>query len=137
LCYSFGVEAVTARPCTSIEPDVLALVAAPRRREILRLVWHEEREAGAIHRELDAVAPLTFGAVSQHLRRLAGAGLVTVRPDGRRRFYQARPEALGPIATWLEAMWGDALARLQLATELEAARRGPRSRLSPRNQGEP
>jgi DNA-binding transcriptional ArsR family regulator len=105
--------------------EPLAVLAHPRRREILRLVWRGERAAGEIHRALDDV---TFGAVSQHLRALAEAGLVGVRADGRRRLYRARPEAVGPLAATLEAMWDDALYRLKLHAELEESRRGPRPR---------
>ncbi len=89
------------------------------------MVWRGERSAGEIHRELGDV---TFGAVSQHLGRLAEAGWVEVRAEGRHRFYRARREALGPLAAALEAMWDDALYRLKLAAELEAGRRGPRRR---------
>jgi DNA-binding transcriptional ArsR family regulator len=46
---------------------------------------------------------VTFGAVSQHLRVLEDAGLVSVRRDGRRRLYQARREQLGPLRAVLEA----------------------------------
>lgn len=113
--------------------SALALVAAPRRREILRLVWRQERAAGEIHRRLDAVAPLSFPAVSQHLAALADAGLVECRRDGRRRFYRARPERLGALAPALEAMWDDALERLKLVAELEASRRGPK----PQREGDP
>jgi DNA-binding transcriptional ArsR family regulator len=105
--------------------DALAVLGAPRRREILRLLRSGERSAGAIHRELPDV---TFGAVSQHLRVLADAGLVAVRADGRERFYRGRPERLGALRPWLESMWDDALYRLRLAAELEAGRRGPRAR---------
>lgn len=103
-------------------PDVLAAVASPRRREILRLVWDAPRPAGQIHR---ALGDVTFGAVSQHLRALAEAGLVEVRSEGRQRFYQARPEALGPVAAALQTMWDDALYQLKLRAELEDSRRGP------------
>ena len=103
----------------------IAHLASPRRREILRLVWEEERQAGAIHR---ALGDVTFGAVSQHLGRLAAAGLVDVRSEGRWRFYRARRDALGAVAEALEAMWNDALYRLKVRAELEEARRGPRPR---------
>ena len=103
--------------------SLMAAVAAPRRREILRLVWRQEATAGAIHRALPDV---TFGAVSQHLRVLSEAGLVAVRREGRQRFYRALPESLGPLRPWLEAMWDDALYRLTIQAELEEARRGPR-----------
>jgi DNA-binding transcriptional ArsR family regulator len=55
---------------------------------------------------------MTFGAVSQHLAVLRGAGLVSVRRDGNRRFYTADKEALGPLRPMLEAMWRDTLDRL-------------------------
>ena len=105
-------------------PDILSTLASPRRREILRLVWKTPRAAGAIHR---ALGDVTFGAVSQQLRALADAGLVDVQSVGRARIYRARPEALGPLAGALEAMWDDALYRLKLRAELEESRRGPRS----------
>jgi DNA-binding transcriptional ArsR family regulator len=101
----------------------LATLAAPRRREILRLVWRAERPAGDIHR---ALGDVTFGAVSQHLHALQRAGLVAVRAEGRQRLYRARHDALGPLAATLEAMWDDALYQLKLRAELDEARRGPR-----------
>lgn len=103
---------------------VLQALGTPRRREILRLVWERERSAGEIHR---ALADVSFGAVSQHLGRLRGAGLVAERAQGRHRFYRARKVELEPLRPWLEAMWDDALYRLKLKAELEQARRGPRS----------
>jgi DNA-binding transcriptional ArsR family regulator len=106
-----------------VKPDVLAAVASPRRREILRLVWTKERAAGEIHA---AMPDVTFGAVSLQLRALAEAGVVAVRAERRHRFYRARPEALGPVAQVLERMWDDALWRLKLHAELEESRRGPR-----------
>jgi DNA-binding transcriptional ArsR family regulator len=105
--------------------DVFRALQAPRRREILRLVWEKERSAGEIHRSLDDV---TFGAVSQHLRVLEEAGLVGCRRDGRHRIYRARPETLGELRAWLETTWDSALGRLQLRAEMESARRGPRPR---------
>ena len=98
--------------------NALALVAEPRRAEILRLVWQRERRAG----EIAAAMPVTFGAVSQHLRVLREAGLVAVRKDGRHRYYVARREAFGPLADALEAMWGSALLRLKDVAEREERR---------------
>jgi DNA-binding transcriptional ArsR family regulator len=105
--------------------DALRVLSLPRRREILRLVWREERSAGEIAGLLPDV---TFWAISQHLGVLAGSGLVQRRAVGRRRLYRARRGAVGPLRTWLEAMWGDALYRLRLRAELEEGRRGPRRR---------
>lgn len=115
---------------------VLRALQTPRRREILRLVWNGERTAGEIHR---AFGDVTFGAVSQHLRVLAEAGLVTQRSEGRHRWYRARKPGLGRLRAWLESQWDSALARLQIEAELEAARRGPRPapRGSTRKQPQP
>ena len=103
--------------------NALAALASPRRREILRLCWREPRSAGELHR---ALGDVTFGAVSQHLRVLDAAGLVTREKRGRHRLYHARRAALGPLRTWLEAHWDDAMYQLKLRAELEEARRGPR-----------
>jgi DNA-binding transcriptional ArsR family regulator len=62
---------------------------------------------------------VTFGAVSQQLRRLREAGLVAERRAGRHRFYQARKESLGPIATILEGMWRARLTHLKSLAEAE------------------
>ena len=88
-------------------------------------MWDEELAAGAIHAELPDV---TFGAISLQLRALAEAGLVSVRAEGRNRFYRARAVALEPVAALLERIWDDALWRLKLHAELEETRRGPRPR---------
>lgn len=104
---------------------VLAALASPRRREILRLIWDEERQAGAIHA---AMPDVTFGAVSLQLRTLVEAGLIEQRAEGRQRFYRARRDALGPVADMLQEMWGHALWRLTLQAELEQTRRGPKPR---------
>ncbi len=103
----------------------MGALGTPRRRELLRLCWREERSAGELWRAMDDVS---FGAVSQHLGVLTAAGLVSARQDGRHRYYRARPEALGALAPWLESMWGDALQRLKLRAELAEARRGPQPR---------
>ncbi len=93
--------------------DQLTLIAEPTRRRILQIVWNNERCAGDIAREFES----TFGAVSQHLRVLRDAGLIVQRAEGRRRFYRARKDALGPLASALEAMWSDALVRLKSLAE--------------------
>jgi DNA-binding transcriptional ArsR family regulator len=107
------------------ETTVLAALASPRRREILRLVWNQELSAGTIHQ---AMPDVTFGAVSLQLRSLLEDGLVEARAESRRRFYRARREALGTLAEMLERMWDDKLWSLKLEAELEESRRGPRPR---------
>jgi len=111
---------------------LLDALASPRRREILRLVWDEERSAGDIRR---AMPDVTFGAVSLQLKTLEQAGLVETRRDKQFRYYRAKRAALGPVAAHLEAMWNDALWKLKLAAELEESRRGPRP--SRRRRGKP
>ena len=108
----------------------MAVIASPRRREILRLLWDGEQSVGAIH---EAMPDVTMGAVSLQLKTLAGAGLVEVRVNHRSRFYSVRRERLEAVAPMLQEMWNDALWRLKLAAELEEARRGPR----PRRRGRP
>ncbi len=109
----------------SSQATVLAALASPRRREILRLVWNEELSAGTIHR---AMPDVTFGAVSLQLRSLLEDGLVEARAESRQRFYRARREALGSLGEMLERMWDDKLWSLKLEAELEESRRGPRPR---------
>ena len=106
-----------------LDSAILAAVASPRRREILRLVWDREVAAGDIHA---AMPDVSFGAVSLQLRALIEAGLVDVRRENRHRYYTARREVLGPVGAALEHMWDDALWRLKLQAELEQTRRGPR-----------
>jgi len=93
---------------------VFDALAAPRRREILRLVWDRERSAGDIHR---AFSDVSFGAVSQHLSVLESAGLVARRDEGRFHYYAARRGELGFLGKWLEQMWDQALHDLQRHAE--------------------
>ena len=88
--------------------DVFQIVAEPRRRQILALVWSQELAAGDIASHFD----VTFGAVSQHLGILREAGLVTVRAEGNRRLYRADKERLGALRPIIESMWSESLERL-------------------------
>lgn len=93
----------------------LSLIAEPRRREILRMLWAQELSAGQIARQFR----VTFGAVSQHLGRLWRAGLLKRRRAGKQVFYVADRAALGPLAAGLEAMWADRLTVLKSLAEAE------------------
>jgi DNA-binding transcriptional ArsR family regulator len=96
--------------------DALQVVAEPRRREILRLVWEEEVPAGEIAARFD----VSFPAVSQHLAVLREAGFVSVRRDGTRRLYRADRDRLGDLAGVLQRMWAGTLDELAaLAEEAE------------------
>jgi DNA-binding transcriptional ArsR family regulator len=110
----------------ALDAALISALASPRRQEILRLTWREERTAGAIHQ---AMPDVTFGAVSLQLKALLEAGLIEARvpkSDKRNRYYKARPEALGEMGKMLERMWDDALWKLKVAAELEQTRRGPK-----------
>ena len=102
---------------------VLQAINEPRRRDILHLVARHELAAGQIHR---AFGDVTFGAISQHLRVLADAGLVVMRKDGRHRLYRARLDELGPLRKWLEDMWTRALDDLSTLVEAEELSAIPR-----------
>ena len=101
----------------NLATDFLPIVADPRRQAILRIVWDHEVSAGAI---ADAMPDITFGAVSQHLKVLRDAGLVTVRKDGRHRWYRADRAALGPLADVLAATWTAHLMDLRRLAEADA-----------------
>lgn len=98
--------------------EVLRAVADPTRRAILRLVRDGEVAAGEIAEHFPT---MSRPAVSQHLRVLADAGLVDVRPEGTRRLYRWRPDGLRDVATFVDDMWTDSLARLKVAAEREAS----------------
>lgn len=96
--------------------ESLRAVADPTRRAILRLVRAGELASGEIATHFPAISR---PAVSQHLRVLAAAGLVDVRPDGNRRLYRWRREGLRDAAAFVEEMWSDRLVRLKAAAERE------------------
>ena len=101
----------------------LKAIAAPRRRQILTLVRDGELAAGEIAAHFDISRP----AVSQHLTVLKEAGLVSERRNGTRRLYQARPEGLVPIRSFLEGFWDDRLDRLKLEAEREERKKRGRN----------
>jgi len=98
----------------------LRAVADPTRRTILRLVRDRERAVGDIASHFPRISQ---PAVSQHLRVLAEANLVTARRDGNRRLYRTHAEGLGEAWAFLDEMWSDRLARLKVAAEREQSER--------------
>ncbi len=81
----------------SREPDVFHAVAHPVRRAILASLRSGEHNAS----ELASPFAMTAGAVSQHLRILEEARLVTVRQDGRHRWYSLESRSLAEVADWV------------------------------------
>jgi DNA-binding transcriptional ArsR family regulator len=97
----------------------LRAIAEPRRREILRLIWDEELPAGQIAAHFD----VTRAAVSQHLRVLREADLVSERRVGTSRLYRARPERISEVRAWLDSYWAQGLDSLKGAVEWDEKRR--------------
>lgn len=90
-------------------------IAEDRRREILRLLRDQELSVGEVASRFDVTQP----AISQHLKILKKAGLVSERRDGTRHIYRARPEGLGELHDFLAEFMDDGLERLKQAAEAE------------------
>jgi DNA-binding transcriptional ArsR family regulator len=80
------------------DPDVFHAIAHPARRAILVKLRDGERTAG----DLAAPFEMTFAAISQHLKVLEEADLVSVRRDGRQRFYKLQPKPLRRVVRWID-----------------------------------
>ncbi|HKP61771.1 MAG TPA: metalloregulator ArsR/SmtB family transcription factor [Polyangiales bacterium] len=94
------------------EPGVFGAISHPARRRILDLIADADSPVNAIAANFDMSRP----AVSQHLRILLDAGLVTEQRHGRERRYRLAPEKLGPVRDWLahyERFWDDSFDRLK------------------------
>src|SRR3954468_13676227 len=78
----------------------------PMRRVLLRRLRAGPRPVADLARDL----PVTRPAVSQHLKVLLDAGLVTYERTGTRNVYRLRPEGLAPLRRWVEDLWDTALA---------------------------
>ncbi|MGH3429180.1 MAG: ArsR/SmtB family transcription factor [Terriglobales bacterium] len=94
----------------------LRALAEPNRRVILALVGDRPRAVGDIAAQL----PLTQQAVSQHLRTLRDAGLVTARREGTRRLYVVAPDGFSMVREFLDQFWPTQLAALRQAAETAA-----------------
>jgi DNA-binding transcriptional ArsR family regulator len=73
--------------------------------------------------ELAVSLPVSRPAVSQHLRVLENAGLVTHRKNGTRHLYELDQTGVVALRTWVDGFWDEALARFKAAAE----RKGERS----------
>jgi DNA-binding transcriptional ArsR family regulator len=96
--------------------EAIEAMAAPRRRDILRLVHGTELTAGAIAANFGDVSR---PAISQHLRVLREAGLLHERRDGTRRLYRADPRGLDDLREFLERFWDERLETLKSEAEQE------------------
>ena len=85
----------------------------PTRQAIFERLAERPRPVGELAGEL----PVSRPAVSQHLKVLKDAGLVTDRAEGTRRLYRLHDEGISAVRAYLEIVWGDAAARFRLAAE--------------------
>jgi DNA-binding transcriptional ArsR family regulator len=99
----------------------------PVRRRILELIADGERSSGAVTAAIQHEFGITQPAVSQHLRVLREAGFASVRPDGTRRMYVVRPDALQDVDAWLDRFRRTWTPHLDaLATEVARGKRHQR-----------
>jgi len=93
--------------------NALSALADPTRRS----VFERLRSGPASVGDLAAELPVSRPAVSQHLKALKMAGLVTDKPDGTRRVYYIDPDGLGELRRWLDQFWDDALEAFKREVE--------------------
>jgi DNA-binding transcriptional ArsR family regulator len=85
-----------------------------------RLILERLRGGPRAVGELAAELPVSRPAVSQHLRVLREAGLVTERRNGTRRLYRVDTDGLAEVRDYLDSFWTDVLAAFEVAAEAEA-----------------
>ncbi len=86
--------------------EIFTALADPTRRHIFEALRGEPKTVG----ELAEGEPVSRPAVSQHLKVLESAGLVSVEPQGNRRLYLIKREGLYELRRYLESFWSDALS---------------------------
>ena len=98
-------------------PDGLAALADPTRRRIFERLLSGPQPV----QRLATGLPVSRPAVSQHLRVLVTAGLVSVRAEGTRRIYAVNPDGVAVLRATVDGFWGRALAQFQAAATAAAA----------------
>ena len=88
-------------------------LADPTRRKLFERLAVKSMPVGDLAKGL----PVTRPAVSQHLKVLYDAGLVTVREDGTKRIYSLDPKGVEVMRTYLDRMWDRALLGFKAAIE--------------------
>jgi DNA-binding transcriptional ArsR family regulator len=90
-------------------------LADPTRRSVFEQLRAGPRSVGQLADGL----PVSRPAVSQHLRVLKGAGLVTDEQQGTRRLYRIEPDGLAELRAWFDSFWDAALAGFKATAESE------------------
>jgi DNA-binding transcriptional ArsR family regulator len=98
---------------TYAEAQLDALGDATRRAILARLVENGPLPVGELAREF----PMSRPAISQHLRVLKHANLVTDRAAGTRRLYAVNPDALESLRKYFDHFWAQALAAFKKRVE--------------------
>src|ERR1700759_668318 len=98
--------------------NAFAALSDPTRRAVFERLIDGAQPVGRIARGM----PVSRPAVSQHLKVLKEAGLVTDRAEGTRRVYSIDPNGLAALRAWLDRFWDDALTAFQ--TEVEKDSKG-------------
>lgn len=93
--------------------SAFSALACGTRRAILRDLAGSAKTVGRLAQGL----PVSRPAVSQHLKVLSDAGLVTVTPKGTRNLYALNPQGLAPLRAYLDEMWSDALTAFAAAAQ--------------------
>jgi DNA-binding transcriptional ArsR family regulator len=93
-----------------------AALSDPTRRLVLERLAAGPRAVGDIAEGL----PVSRPAVSQHLKVLKEAGLVSDRQEGARRIYAIDPKGLGAMRAWLDQFWETALTAFKAEAERAA-----------------
>jgi len=96
--------------------DAITALADPTRRAIIDRLRAGGLPVGAIAEGMDVSRP----AVSQHLRILSDAGLLSVTPAGNKRLYSIAPDGVDGLRQYLDTLWDDALAAFARAAEDQA-----------------
>ena len=96
--------------------DAIAALADPTRRAIVEHLRAGPMPVGELAKGLTVSRP----AVSQHLKILSDAGLLHVSPQGTRRLYSIAPDGIDALRTYLDSLWGDALASFANRAEIVA-----------------
>ena len=91
----------------------LAALADPTRRQVFERLRSGPQPVSTIARGM----PVSRPAVSQHLKVLKEAGLVSDRPEGTRRVYYIDPHGLGSLRGLLDRFWNQALSAFQVEAE--------------------
>ena len=108
--------------------DVFQAIADPTRRQIINLIAHESLNLNSVAERFKVSRP----AISKHIKILTECGLITIHPQGRERFCEAKLDKLNEVSEWVEKykqFWESKLDGLEAYLEkLQKGKRGKQKR---------